>query len=173
MVRELTVSGLLGLSAPVDRRDEWCRVWDMLTEEDLDVTGDPVFLAGLLRKRPDAMAVHWSGRVLLLLEFTRAGDGREDWHTITDTYKLQRYQSVQETLARHLPGWSVETLTFTIGTRGSYSEPVWQANLMRLGLSQEESAVLMRDMVTLCLQELEGLFKCRSAALQARHASGK
>ena len=44
VVRELTVSGLLGLSAPVDRRDEWCRVWDMLTEEDLDVTGDPVFL---------------------------------------------------------------------------------------------------------------------------------
>jgi len=173
VVRELTVSGLLGLSAPVDRRDEWCRVWDMLTEEDLDVTGDPVFLAGLLRKRPDAMAVHWSGRVLLLLEFTRAGDGREDWHTITDTYKLQRYQSVQGTLARHLPGWSVETLTFTIGTRGSYSEPVWQANLKRLGLSQAESAVLMRDLVTLCLQELEGLFRCRSAALQARHASGK
>ena len=35
---------LLGLSAPVNWHDEWCRVWDVLTEEDLDVTGDPVFL---------------------------------------------------------------------------------------------------------------------------------
>ena len=73
VVLELTVSGLLGLSAPVDRRDEWCRIWDVLTEDDLDVTVDPVLL---LHKRPDAMAVHWSGRVLLQLEFTWAGDGR-------------------------------------------------------------------------------------------------
>ena len=93
-------------------------------------------------------------------------------HTISDIYNLQRYLPVQETLAPQLPGWSVETMTFTIGTRGSYSELVWQANLRRLGLSPEESAVLMRDLVTLCLQELEGLFKCRSSALQARHASG-
>ena len=170
VVRELTVAGLLGLPTPVNRRDEWCRVWDEMTEEDLDFTGDPVHLAGLLRKRPDAMAVHWSDRVLLLLEFTRAGDGREDWHTATDTYKLQRYQPVQQTLARHLPGWSVETLAFTIGTRGSYSEPVWQANLQRLGLTPEESAVLMRDLVALCLQELDGIFRCRSSALQPNHA---
>ena len=92
---------------------------------------------------------------------------------ISDTYKLHRYQSVQGTLARHLPGWSVETLTFAIRTRGSYSEPVWQANLRRLGLAQEKSAVLMRELVALCLQELEELFRCRYAALQARHASGK
>ena len=114
--------------------------------------------------------MHWSDRVLLLLEFTRAGDGREDWHTATDTYKLQRYQPVQQTLARHLPGWSVETLAFTIGTRGSYSEPEWQANLQRLGLTPEESAVLMRDLVALCLQELDGIFRCRSSALQPNHA---
>ena len=92
--------------------------------------------------------------MLLLLEFTRAGDGTEDWHSATDAYKLQRYQQDQETLARHLPGWSVETRTFTIGTRGSYLQPAWQANLQRLGLTPEESAVLMRDLVVLCLQEL-------------------
>jgi hypothetical protein len=94
VVRELTVAGLLGLAAPVDRRDEWCRVWDEVSEDDLDVAGDPALLAGLSRKRPDAMAVHWSGRVLFLLELTRAGDGREDWHTTTDAYKRQRYQLV-------------------------------------------------------------------------------
>ena len=70
--------------------------------------------------------------MLLMLEVTRAVDGREDCHTTTDTYKRQRYQLVQETLALNLPGWSVETLTFTIGTRGSYSESVWQAILQRL-----------------------------------------
>ena len=118
------------------------------------------------------MAVHWSGRVLFLLEFTRAGDGKEDWHTTTDAYKRQRYQQVQETLARNLSGWTVDTLTFTIGIRGSYSEPMWQANLKRLGLSTEEAAVLMRDLVALCLQELDSLFRCRSSALQAYHAIG-
>ncbi len=172
VVRELTVAGLLGLAAPDDRRDEWCRVWDEVSEDDLDVAGDPALLAGLSRKRPDAMAVHWSGRVLFLLEFTRAGDGKEDWHTTTDAYKRQRYQQVQETLALNLSGWTVDTLTFTIGIRGSYSEPMWQANLKRLGLSTEEAAVLMRDLVALCLQELDSLFRCRSSALQAYHAIG-
>ena len=51
------------------------------------------------------MAVHWPDRVLLLLEFTlaSAGDRGEDWHTISDIYKLKRYQPVQETLAHYLP----------------------------------------------------------------------
>ena len=56
VVRELTVAGLLGLAAPVDRHDEWCR--DEVSEDDLDVAGDPALLASLSRKRPDAMAVH-------------------------------------------------------------------------------------------------------------------
>jgi len=172
VVREITVAGLLGLQAPVDRRDEWCRAWDALHDEALEVTGDAVGPAGLLRKRPDAAAIHWSGRVLLLLEFTRAGDGREDWHTVTDTYKMQRYQQVQERLAEQLPSWSVEVLTFTMGVRGSFSEPVWQAHLQRLGLKPGESAALMQDLVAACLQELDSLFKCRSYALQANHAGG-
>ena len=172
VVREITVAGLLGLQAPVDRRDEWCRAWDALHDEALEVTGDAVGLSGLLRKRPDAAAIHWSGRVLLLLEFTRAGDGREDWHTVTDTYKMQRYQQVQERLAEQLPSWSVEVLTFTMGVRGSFSEPVWQAHLQRLGLKPGESAALMQDLVAACLQELDSLFKCRSYALQANHAGG-
>lgn len=80
---------------------------------------------------------------------------------------------MQETLARHLPGWSVETLTFTMGIRGSFSETVWQANLQRLGLTPAASAVLMQDLVTLCLQELDGIFRCRSSALQASDAGGR
>ena len=78
---------------------------------------------------------------------------------------------MQKTLARNLPGWKVDTLTFTIGIRGSYSESVWGTNLKRLGLSTEEAAVLMSDLVTLCLQELDGLFRCRTSALQTNHAS--
>jgi len=170
VVRELTVAGLLGLAAPVDRRDEWCRVWDAVSDDDFDVAGDPEQLMGMLRKRPDAIAIDWSGRVLLLLEFTRAGDWRDDWHIATDAYKQTRYRAVQETLARHLPAWSVETLTWTLGIRGSYSEPAWQANLNRLGLTPRDSSVLMQDLVAACLQELDGIFQCRASALNSTHA---
>ena len=93
---------------------------------------------------------------------------------MTDTYKMQRYQhwQVQERLAQQLPSWSVEVLTFTMGVRGSFSEPVWQAHLERLGLTPGECPALMLDLVAACLQELDSLFKCRSYALQANHAGG-
>jgi len=117
------------------------------------------------------MAVHWSGRVLLLLEFNGASDEREDRHTSTDGDKTATWQEI----LRARPCTSPDGQLRHSGTylhwhhrdEGSILEPVWQANLHLLGLTPEELAVLKRDLVALCLQELAGILRRRSSALQA------
>jgi hypothetical protein len=84
------------------------------------VQADADMAAG--QKRPDAWAVSWEKRRLLILEFTLPNDRGElslhesvSWHE-TDLYKTARYKSLHDLLARLLPGWEVEK-TYTVGIR--------------------------------------------------------
>jgi hypothetical protein len=80
--RELTVAGLLGIPVPEAAIHDWGRLCDELTDQVLTGTETAEELAlpaSILRKRPDAIAVHWSGRMVWILEFSRVNDSREDW----------------------------------------------------------------------------------------------
>ena len=147
------------------------RAWDEIEDMHLDGEGDPADAdAAFQRKRPDAWAVSWDKRSLLILEFTRPNDLCALSLQGTDTYKIVRYTPLRSRLAGLLPGWEVVilTVTFTIGIRGSYDPNRWSTNLSRFGLTDAQMEQLMQALVsqTLRLTELTDLYNTRYAALQ-------
>jgi hypothetical protein len=126
---ELAVSSLRAIQVPLDMLDPWNRMVDELDEldememNDEDLTGVE-HVQTLSRLRPDAFAVSWCKRQVLLLELIRAHDWRQDWASTTDTFKVQRYARLQRRMQDLLPrGWVIETVPLTIGIRGSFHEP--------------------------------------------------
>jgi ribonuclease HI len=171
---EQTVSGLLGLEQPEEHIDAWQRAWDEISDPDLEGEGDDELAdveAGLQRKRPDAWAVSWDKRCVLILEFTRPNDWGADSLHSTDAQKITRYTPLRERLARLLPGWEVEIQTYTMGIRGSLDSDRWKTNLNRLGVTGNRADRLLHDLVSQTLVELTDLYKVRYAALQQRPVS--
>jgi ribonuclease HI len=172
---EQTVAGLQGLPQPEDRIEDWQRAWDEVTDMHLEGEGEQDDVdAATQRKRPDAWAVSWDKRCLLILEFTRPNDRCELSLQDTDAFKTVRYTPLRDRLARLLPEWEVDIQTYTVGIRGSHDPDRWHANLGRLGMTAARAERLMRDMVSQALTELTDLYSVRYAALQrqqhAQHA---
>ena len=69
--RELTLAGLQGLPVPAAAIAEWSRMWDEMTDRDLETATDAdserALASGIRRKRPDGWAVHWGRRRVLVL----------------------------------------------------------------------------------------------------------
>ena len=172
---EQTVAGLQGLPQPENRIDDWQRAWDEVADSHLEGEGEQADAdAATQRKRPDAWAVSWDKRCLLILEFTRPNDRCELSLHDTDTLKMARYTPLRDRLARLLPAWTVDIQTYTVGIRGSHNPDRWHANLGRLGMTAARAELLMRDMVSQALTELTDMYSVRYAALQrqqhAQHA---
>ena len=168
---EQTVLGLLGLAQPEEHIDVWQRAWDEISDSDLEGEGDDEFAdaeARIERKRPDAWAVNWDKRSVLILEFTRPNDRCADSLHSTDAQKTAKYTPLRELLARLLPEWEVGIQTYTIGIRGSHDSDRWKANLNRLGVTGNRADRLLHDLVSQTLVELTDLYKVRYAALQQR-----
>ena len=118
---EQTVAGLQGLPQPAERIDDWQRAWDEMTDVHLEGEDQKTDIdAATQRKRPDAWAVSWDKKCLLILEFTRPNDRCALALQNTDTYKTERYPPLRNRLTECLPGWEVGIQTFTVGIRGSY-----------------------------------------------------
>lgn len=169
---ETQVSSLRAAEVPLDMYDPWNRMLDELEEVELgaDVLGGRQVLA---RLRPDAWAISWSRRQILLLELTRAHDWSPDWFQTTDLSKIQRYEPLREKMQGLLPtGWIVETAPLTVGIRGSLHEPAWIRLLDRFGVSTRDTQVrFLQGLTRQVLEELDKLYGVRSQALrQARHA---
>jgi hypothetical protein len=161
------VAGLLGLPQPEARLDEWQRAWDEVTDVHLEGEGEQSEPdATTQRKRPDAWAVSWDKRCLLILEFTRPNDRCGLSLHDTDTFKTVRYTPLRDRLARLLPAWEVDIQTYTVGIRGSHDPDRWHANLGRLGMTAARADRLMQDMVSQALTELTDLYSVRYAALE-------
>ena len=175
---EQTVAGLQGLPQPENRIDDWQRAWDEVADTHLEGEvheGEQADAdAATQRKRPDAWAVSWDKRCLLILEFTRPNDRCELSLHDTDTLKTARYTPLRDRLARLLPAWTVDIQTYTVGIRGSHNPDKWHANLGRLGMTAARAELLMLDMVSQALTELTDMYSVRYAALQrqqhAQHA---
>ena len=167
MAIEQTVAGLQGLPQPADQIEEWQRAWDEVTDMHLEGEEEQAEAdAATQRKRPDAWAVSWDKRCLLILEFTRPNDRCELSLHDTDMLKTARYSPLRDRLARLLPGWEVDIQTYTVGIRGSHDPDRWQAQLHRFGMTAARAERLMRDMVSQALTELTDLYSVRYAALQ-------
>ena len=69
-------------------------------------------------KPPDAWAVNWEERRLLIIEFTRQNDRGELSLHETETLKAARYTSLRDLLASLLPWWKLRILTFSLGILG-------------------------------------------------------
>jgi len=165
--REMTVEALCGLASPPDCHNDWQRAVDELRDSDLDFGEDQAETAGLLRKRPDGFAFNWGSKTVLILEFTRAYDWRVTWHTDMDQLKRTRYTALQNKLSACLgKSWKVEVVPFTMGVRGSYCEPGWRAALGRFGIKDSQADNCLQEIVAKSLEELNELYKVRSAALQ-------
>jgi hypothetical protein len=144
---------------------------DCLIDDDLEVEAevrDPPQSGTLMRKRPDAVAIHWGQATAYILEFTRPSDSRIDWHTTNDLHKRERYTPLMTKMRTHLTQeWTVEILCFTLGVRGSYQEDQWTRNLTALGYPADDIPLLMTDLVLSALTQLNEVYKCRSSALQS------
>ena len=169
---EQTVDGLLGLPQPEEQRSEWQRAWDELSDLRLEVQEEDTE-GRILRKRPDAWAVNWEERRLLIMEFTRPNDrGELSLHEV-DTLKTARYTPLKDLLASLLLGWEVKILTFSLGIRGSYIPDRWIANLSELGMSGTRVEKLMEGMVSQTLKELTAIYSTRYAAIQHKKAQNE
>ena len=127
--------------------------------------------AATQRKRPDAWAVSWDKKCLLILEFMRPNDRCALAHQNTDTYKTEQYTPLRNRLTECLPGWEVGIQTFTGGVRGSYDPDRWYANLIRFGLTAVQTDSLMLELVLQTLTELTELYSVRYAALQQHRSA--
>ena len=170
--RELTVAGLLGIPVPEAAIHDWGRLCDELTDQVLtgtETAEELALTASIRRKRPDAIAVHWSRRMVRILEFSRVNDSREDWCETVERYKSSRYQPLRDIMTEALPrNWSVEQINLTIGIRGSFAETQWTAALASLGVSATGATHLMASLTSQCLTELNELYCTRAAALQQK-----
>jgi FixJ family two-component response regulator len=166
---ELAVSSLRALDVPIDMHDSWNRMVDELDEMEMD---DDDLTGVLARLRPDAWAISWGKRQVLLLELTRAHDWRQDWASTTDTFKVQRYARLQTRMQALLPwGWVVETVPLTIGVRGSIHEPTWRRILDRFGIETRDTQErFFHDLTRQTLEELDRMYGVRSEALRQLHA---
>jgi hypothetical protein len=65
--------------------------------------------AATQRKWPDAWAVSWDKKCLLILEFTRPNDrcALALQNTQADKYKTEQYTPLRNRLTECLPGWEV------------------------------------------------------------------
>ena len=127
--------------------------------------------AATQRKRPDAWAISWDKKCLLILEFTRPNDRCALAFQNTDTYKTERYTPLRNLLTECLSGWEVGIQTFTVGVPGSYYPDRWYANLIRFGLTAAQTESLMRELVLQTLTELTELYSVRYAALQQHRSA--
>ncbi len=127
------MAGLQGLQQQEEQIDAWQLAWDEVDELHLEgekVQADADMAAQ--RKRPDAWAVSWEKRRLLILEFTLPNDRGELSLNETDLYKTALYKSLLDLLARLLPGWEVEVQTYTVCILGSHDPDRWHAQLRLL-----------------------------------------
>jgi len=166
---ETPVSSLRAVDVPLDLYDQWNRMIDDLEEidPDADMT-DSNSQQVLARLRPDAWAISWGKRQVLLLEFTRAHDWRQDWFHSTDELKTQRYSQLQIRMQDALPsGWTVETVPLTLGIRGSMHVPTWLKILDRLGICTKVSKDdFLPALTRQVLEELDKMYGVRSEALR-------
>jgi hypothetical protein len=162
--------GLQGLPVSSAAMADWSRMCDELMDCNLEIATEAELAldSGIRRKRPDGWAVHWGLRRVRILEFTRCND-RSDWRETTEEYITTRYQPLCDKMAAGLPpAWSVETVCFTLGIRGSYAESRWAASLAALGVPPARVAGLMATLVPRCLTELNELYTTCSTALRHR-----
>jgi hypothetical protein len=127
--------------------------------------------ASTQRKRPDAWAVSWTKKCLLILEFTRPNDRCALTLQNTDTYKTEWYTPLGNRLTECLPGREVGIQTFTVGIRGSYDPDRLYDNLTHFRLTAVQTASFMRELVSQTLTELTELYSVRYAALQQHHSA--
>ncbi len=75
--------------------------------------------------------VHTRLRLVVILEFTRAWDGAEDYDDRQHALKGARYSAWLTHLRSHLGtrGWQVHQANFTVGSRGSILHSRWEALL--------------------------------------------
>ena len=120
------------------------------------------------RLRPDAWALSWSRRQVLILELTRAHDWQEEWYSITDSNKTLRYARLQEMMMRLLPqGWTVEIIPLTLGIRGSFNEGSWAQVLDKFDITLVDSRRrFMQAVIRQVLEELDRMYGVRSEALR-------
>lgn len=166
---ETPVSSLRAIDVPLDLYDTWNRMVDDLEEVDSNVDSTDLNSQQVLaRLRPDAWAISWGKRQVLLLEFTRAHDGRQDWFHSTDELKTQRYSQLQIRMQDALPsGWTVETVPLTLGIRGSMHVPTWLKILDRLGICTKVSKDdFLPALTRQVLEELDKMYGVRSEALR-------
>ena len=101
---EKTVAGLQGLPQPEDCLGDWQRAWDEMVDAHLEGGEDGEGRAeDIQRKRPDAWAINWSRRRLVILEFSRPNDQGVDALSSTDACKVARYTPLRDQLAQSLP----------------------------------------------------------------------
>ena len=169
--RESTVSSLRAIQVLPDQLDMWNNMVAALKEPDDDthaIRREYDHPQDSSRLRPDAIAISWSKRQVLLLELTPAYDWRQDWYEATDAFKTRRYKPLQERMLGLLPrGWVVETMPLTIGIRGSLHEPTWRKTLDRLGCSSQVTQTRFLQVITRHAQEeLKRRYGYRSESLR-------
>ena len=125
------------------------------------VSFDDAAVDAFLNKRPDGIALLWSKKKVVLLEFTRAMDTNDDFQSITEKRKTARYALHCEFIASVLnsnssqksdewgsetadAAWSATQINFTVGVRGALHEKSFKAALEALGVTSKRSQEIIR-----------------------------
>jgi hypothetical protein len=156
---------------PVEFRGMWNRLLSSFSDQDLEA-GSAGTSGSLERKRPDACALNWRTRTLIILEFTRGSDARADFQSRLDSLKTDRYAPLQRKLQSHLTSaWTVQIVCFTVGIRASLNVEIWKHGLTLLGIKIDEHDSVITKVVDATLQALIDVYAARSSALKHVHLS--
>jgi len=129
-----------------------------LSEADIQGWDQPVrkTLSGFLGEsgslKPDGLILMTVKRKILLLEVARTMDTRQHFYNLRSVEKHRHYNALKESIQSQWPDYEVQTLSFIIGTRGSFEEPVWYDNFKHLGIQPSQADKIILNMVKSTLE---------------------
>ena len=127
----------------------------------------------LSKQRPDSLLIDWERHTLSIMEFTRPYDSHPRTLRDTDLYKRAKYEQLRRRIQQLLPvRWTCQTVTFTVGVRGTAFNSAWLAALRAINIPdpprQED---IIRTAVHASLTGLDSILQARAAHLRRQEGS--
>jgi hypothetical protein len=106
------------------------------------------------RRRPDSVAIEWTGKTVYVLEFKRTSDQRQDYREqgerrarVQHDVLVRSLDTVAKEAEGENAGWTVKLIIFVGGTCGSVHVQTFNNNLKELGVVESKRNTIRRGLV--------------------------
>ena len=99
-------------------------------------------------RRPDAVAINETLKIVYILEFNRSIDRDEGFIEVKDAGTNEQHKSIIGALKAAAPEWEFEQINFVVGNRRSVVESDLYTKLKKLDIQEGKKDKLFADHVT-------------------------